>query len=402
MIHYKYVIFFLLFLLFFASPVFASEKIGTIDSNFKYTWGESLGWINFKPNTAGLTITDTSITGYVWSKDFGWINFSPGLGGVTNNCAGQLGGSAWSSQKGWLSLTGVAINSGGKFTGLAGVASSSAGRITFDCSKCDVRTDWRPCSTRLSSAGGYSSTGSVSNVSNPASNFVKSVNQALVILPGQFGVLIEETSLGEASLNVPPDVLRDKTTFSIIERPGAEGSFVFNGQTVNLVGGVFFDVIARDSKGRLVHNFNSPLTISLPVPADLVGVKGLGVFWLDETKDQWVKIPRAVFSGNQVTFSVDHLTRFAIFKYLAPKNFIQNLIGEKEPATEELPATIGVKENNLLNFSSTTMPTKLPVRIPLKTPVKNEEGQDKIVWGYLIFIFIILVGFYLISRKEER
>ena len=128
------------------SNVFA----GTIDSAFKYGWGENFGWINFAPTDSGstyhgLTITNSLVTGYAWSKTYGWINFSPTNGGVTNNCSGQLGGYAWSTELGWIPMTGVTINSSGKFTGVGGDASSAGGRITFDCDNCDVRTDWRHC-----------------------------------------------------------------------------------------------------------------------------------------------------------------------------------------------------------------------------------------------------------------
>ncbi len=135
--------------LFFLIPgiVFA----GTIDTSYKYGWGENFGWINFAPTDSGntyhgLTVTDSLVTGYAWSKTYGWINFSPTNGGVTNTCSGVLGGHAWSTELGWIPLTGVTINSSGEFTGTGGSASSAAGRITFDCDHCDVRTDWRHCS----------------------------------------------------------------------------------------------------------------------------------------------------------------------------------------------------------------------------------------------------------------
>ncbi len=124
---------------------------GTINSTFKYGWGENFGWINFAPtdssnNYHGLTITDSAVTGYAWSKTYGWINFSPSNGGVTNSCTGELSGYAWSTELGWIPLSGVTINSSGEFTGTGGSTSVPAGRITFDCDHCDVRTDWRHCS----------------------------------------------------------------------------------------------------------------------------------------------------------------------------------------------------------------------------------------------------------------
>ncbi|MFC1775652.1 hypothetical protein ACFLY0_02275 [Patescibacteria group bacterium] len=145
----KFIIIFLITFFSWTQFVYASETNGTIDASYKYAWGENTGWINMKPdNGDAITITDSAITGYAWSSVGGWINFSPTNGGVTNTSEGVLGGNAWSSQKGWISMTGITIGSDGKFTGTAGTLGSNAGRITFSCDNCDVRTDWRPESSR--------------------------------------------------------------------------------------------------------------------------------------------------------------------------------------------------------------------------------------------------------------
>ena len=105
---------------------------------------KNIGWVNFLAVGSGITITDTGLTGYAWNSNYGWINLSPSNGGVTNNCSGELGGMAWSSTLGWIDFTGAKINSSGKFTGTIGTAGTSVGRIIFDCSNCNVETDWRP------------------------------------------------------------------------------------------------------------------------------------------------------------------------------------------------------------------------------------------------------------------
>jgi len=146
----KHIFYFSALIVFISFPclALASESIGTINDSYKYAWGENLGWVNFNPSNGGLTITDTVITGFAWSKTYGWISFSPNNVSVTNNCSGQLGGSAWSSLKGWITMAGVTIDSSGKFIGAAGSSGTPAGRISFTCDSCDVRTDWRPCNSR--------------------------------------------------------------------------------------------------------------------------------------------------------------------------------------------------------------------------------------------------------------
>lgn len=122
-----------------------------------YAWGDTLGWVNFSPTGAGITVTDDAVTGYAWSRDYGWIAFAPGQGGVTNTPEGVLGGHAWSDHLGWIPFTGVRISEDGRLTGIAGEAGSPAGRLSFDCSECRVTTAWRP--TRTEAVGSYPASG---------------------------------------------------------------------------------------------------------------------------------------------------------------------------------------------------------------------------------------------------
>jgi len=117
---------------------------GVITGGNSFAWGENIGWVNFLASGSDITITDTNLTGYAWNSNYGWINLSPSTSGVTNSCSGTLGGYAWSSTLGWIDFTGASINSSGKFTGVIGTSGSTPGRITFDCTNCDVETDWRP------------------------------------------------------------------------------------------------------------------------------------------------------------------------------------------------------------------------------------------------------------------
>lgn len=123
----------------------ASMTSGTIDSSYKFAWGSVAGWINLKPTTGGISVTDSAVSGYAWATNTGWINFSPSEGGVTNTSNGTLGGFAWDSGSGWISFSGVTIDTSGKFHG---TATGTNYVINFDCANCDVRTDWRPFSVR--------------------------------------------------------------------------------------------------------------------------------------------------------------------------------------------------------------------------------------------------------------
>lgn len=135
--------FFLLALFFIGLSAYAFGE-GTIDQNYKYAWGDNLGWVNFGCDNCNVRITDSGLSGYVWSENYGWINLSPENGGVKNDGKGNLSGYAWGENIGWLDFSGVKIDESGKFRGK--VKTDNYGDINFDCSYCDVRTNWRSSS----------------------------------------------------------------------------------------------------------------------------------------------------------------------------------------------------------------------------------------------------------------
>ncbi len=139
-------------LVIFSCSTYASETNGTIDTTNKYAWSNQLGWINFGSTNSSVAITDSAITGYAWSENYGWINLAPTNSGISNNTEGTLSGQAWGEKIGWVDFSGVFINSAGKFTGTA--TGDVIGTLTFDCTYCNVSTDWRPASARSSATGG--------------------------------------------------------------------------------------------------------------------------------------------------------------------------------------------------------------------------------------------------------
>ncbi len=137
---------------------FASTTDGMIDTTYKYAWGANSGWINLGATNGNVHITDSALTGYAWSENYGWINLNPSNGGVSNNNEGTLSGNAWGQHLGWINFAGVTINSSGQFSGSATVSVDNT-KINFDCTRCTVKTDWRPASTRGAVAGATTSGG---------------------------------------------------------------------------------------------------------------------------------------------------------------------------------------------------------------------------------------------------
>jgi len=317
----------------------ASETVGTVNLGSQYAWGENIGWVNFAPkaggNYSGLQINDSAVTGYAWSSAVGWINFSPTNSGqgVTNTTSGQLGGSAWVSGMGWLPMSGVTINSSGKFTGIAGTEGSSVGRVSFDCLHCEVVTDWRPIASRTQqqsqaptgSTGGGSITTSQTPPVTPPDDYFKTKSD----LPASS--IISESVLKESGGTVGLNSGNDSSIKVEIPKGAYEDDLKINiskefltpinapspDTQAFLIGGVIFNITATDSHGKLVHKFNKKISISIDIPKDLINEKDLGAYYLDDSNPnnpQWVLIPDAIFSNGKVTIQVDHLTVFGIFR----------------------------------------------------------------------------------------
>jgi len=310
-----------------ALPVFASQSNGSVIWSEHYAWGENLGWINFAPSYAGLTITDTAITGYVWSS-LGWINFNPTNSGqgVSNTTEGVLGGSAWVAGLGWLDMTGITIDKNGLFVGTAGTEGSDVGRLSFDCDNCHVATDWRPLAFRTDESqttpGAQQSAGFTGNAPQTSTDVrdalglpessgttVESFNTPLVVKPKQSGIFLQTFGPDSVSVEVPEDASNDGLIIAITQHPVSAANY---GKGIFIISGLVYDIVATDAKGNVVHTFNKPLKITLSIPEPL-DEKNTGVYWYDETKQTWVAIPDAVFTQSNISFFVDHLTRFVVF-----------------------------------------------------------------------------------------
>lgn len=221
--------------------VFASETDGTIDSTYKYAWGENVGWINFGTSGGNVHVTDSSLTGYAWSANHGWINLNPPGSGVSNNSEGTLSGSAWGENTGWIDFSGVTIDDSGYFFGYA--SGTVTGQISFNCSNTDscsnsdfkVATDWRHKSTRALSSGrptGYynppapSSSGSLGVVINQGDKYTNDRNVNLTLNAGDNVTFMIISENGDFSGAGVEDYVSSKTWILSESDPSASSGQV--------------------------------------------------------------------------------------------------------------------------------------------------------------------------------
>lgn len=178
--------------------VLASNVDGTIQIPDQYAWGENVGWINFAADNGNIHVTDSGLTGYMWDSVYGWVNLSPTGSGVINDGSGNLSGKAWSQGAGFIDFAGVIINSSGKFTGQA--EGDTYGRINFDCSTCNVTTDWRAASQRTSPNVGVGS--AVAIAPSIFSRVTSAVERLITYIPS---VLTPVETISNNKTNVAED-----------------------------------------------------------------------------------------------------------------------------------------------------------------------------------------------------
>jgi hypothetical protein len=364
---------FILTLFSIVSPVSA----GTILSSYKYAWSNNIGYINFE----NVIVSDSTLSGYAWSKNSGWIKFNPAQGGVLND-NGDLSGYAWGEQLGWINFDNVSIDtSTGKFSGTA--TGTLIGTLTFDCPNyCDVRTDWRPVCPTVTNAATYNAYptcgpatcnsgytvsggacvviggggGGVNPTPTPEPEKLKHVetyNNDLGIDPEQSGRYTKDTNNGQIIVEVPANNVPSRTIFYIVPELLSSENANLVLPDIQLIGSAFYNVFAKDQNGNFVHSFASPLTITLPVPMNLQKARNLAVYWFNETNNQWVLIPDAIFANNKVTFQVNHLTKFAIFGNIDTKETLPGGVVLDEKPKSSISLTEDVKPSNSLLIENT-------------------------------------------------
>lgn len=320
-----------------------------------FAWGENLGWINFGPARGGVIVSESGLSGYAWSARYGWINFNPQSSGqrVSNDSLGHLSGQAWVSGRGWLDMTGIRIGSEGRFEGIAGQAGSRVGRVSFNCSLCEVASAWRP--NPPSGGGGLppaqppmvtplmppsipstvvspavppltedpseSTSEPVSPPTPPAKpaspqltppeKLTESRGKPLPVRPGTSGSLIRPLGHDqEARLDIFSSAGESGYTIDI--RPVAIDLHGYDPR-IRPLGDFFFEVRAIDNAGKQLSLLPNPIKITLPL-GSMMASETAAVYYFNETTAVWEKTDTAFTENNSAVLYSDRLGRFAVLE----------------------------------------------------------------------------------------
>jgi len=112
------------------APAAALAQSSNIDATNKFSWGENIGWMNWRdagnPATSqGVTVRSKFLSGFIWGENVGWINMGDGTpagaGGQYANingtdfgvnrdpATGNLSGYAWGENIGWINFNGGSL-----------------------------------------------------------------------------------------------------------------------------------------------------------------------------------------------------------------------------------------------------------------------------------------------------
>ncbi|MDD3284546.1 MAG: hypothetical protein PHZ07_03045, partial [Patescibacteria group bacterium] len=193
------------------------------------------------------------------------------------------------------------------------------GYISMNCSNtntCDdnnykVSTDWIPKSARPSSGstgGGWNGSTIVTPPTIPT--------YSTTVTPANGGTLnYTFTDNSSITVVVPANTVISNTTITVSEGSLSTDNTPNSSTGAFMIGNSIFNISAIDINNSSITSFTNNLTISITLSSIPSDTSNLGVYYYDTTLDSWILVENAVFDTvtNKVVFTVNHLTKFAIF-----------------------------------------------------------------------------------------
>ncbi len=147
-----------------------------------------------------------------------------------------------------------------------------------------------------------------------SSSFITSITAIdvpLTINGTQAGALTYNTGDDDSvHIVIPVNSFTGSATFKVVGSSLGD----FSPTNGSAIGGGVYMISATDANNNSVTNFNNNLTITfsgLSLPAD---VSNVGVYFLNETTNEWVLIPGSIIdpAAGTVVFIINHFTKFAV------------------------------------------------------------------------------------------
>ena len=235
----------------------------------------------------------------------------------------------------------------------------------------------------------------------------------------------------EVQLNIPAGAVLNNTLFYIL--PALAGTFENPGSQTGLVkiGNMVYQISAFDN-GLPITSFLQPLTITFSyTDNDISGTNknSLNVYWWSPDLGKWVITPsNNDILNNKITFSVNHLTVFALMAYTPPPApIVQKLLN---PPAINKPEPTAVKtnftnENVVAPVANQTAPAPV-VSAPEENPAQATNlqavkkntlfavglsgavvnifslGMIKIWLSFILFVLILIIVLFIIIYLTKK
>ncbi len=180
-----------------------------------------------------------------------------------------------------------------------------------------------------------------------SSNFITSITAIdvpLTINGTQAGTLTYNVG-GDDSVHIviPANSFTGSATFKVVGSSLGD----FSPTNGSAIGGGVYMISATDANNNSVTNFNNNLTITfsgLSLPAD---VSNVGVYFLNETTNEWVLIPGSIIdpAAGTVVFIINHFTKFAVLNVPGTPATVKTSI--TKVATTATPVVTAVPLSNI-------------------------------------------------------
>jgi len=231
------------------------------------------------------------------------------------------------------------------------------------------------CVVQSSGGGGGGGGGSSSSESTTVTVVANSTApQNMTISTNQNGNLAQSLTDGsKVEIAILSGAVSSQTTISVVGAAIGNNLEPAQSAGITMVSSQVFDIKAVDTSNKAVSSFSKPLTITLTIPNLPDNTSDLGVYYFNETSKAWVLVPGAIFDtvNNKVSFSVNHLTEFAVFK-----NNKAVAVTTKEETTVLTSATVGSE--------TTTGVTLSYIKAVLEAEKKLVKNIDKALTNRLL------------------
>jgi len=171
----------------------------------------------------------------------------------------------------------------------------------------------------------------------PTPTSVSSNNTPLTISSTQTGTVdYSFTDSSSAEIVVPTGAVSSDTTFSATQGSLDSDNTPLETTGAFMIGDKVFNITAVNTNGTAVTSFAQDLALTFTIPDLPEDTTDLAIYYFNETTNEWILVPGASFdtATKTTSFTVNHLTKFAVFQIEGTLASLETSTTTDEPVDE--------------------------------------------------------------------